>query len=217
MSELRNLDVSAKMEKKGKFNYLSWAWAVDKLIEFCPNAEWEVKRFPMIVKNGDDVIAIPEMLVPYMKTGAGHFVEVEVIVHGVRRTQIHPVLDFKNKPVDKPSAFDINTAIQRCLAKAIALHGLGLYIYAGEDLPPEDEQVSPEPIDMVKVNKAAEFFKVEIDKDDPDATYQKIVAAYNRLSNDERIEVDKLLHDKAPDSNTKYKNLLKQHLDFVPE
>jgi hypothetical protein len=50
-------------------------------------------------------------------------------------SQLHPVLDGKNKPIASPTAFDINTSIQRCLVKAIALHGLGLYIYAGEDLP----------------------------------------------------------------------------------
>jgi hypothetical protein len=56
-------------------------------------------------------------------------------VQGVTLSQIHPVLDSRNRPITAPSAFDINTSIQRCLVKAIALHGLGLYIYAGEDLP----------------------------------------------------------------------------------
>ncbi|MGM9458240.1 DUF1071 domain-containing protein, partial [Lacticaseibacillus rhamnosus] len=54
---------------------------------------------------------------------------------GVTLSQVHPVLDNRNKPIEKPNAFQINTSIQRCLAKAIALHGLGLYIYQGEDLP----------------------------------------------------------------------------------
>ncbi len=58
-----------------------------------------------------------------------------VTVHGVTLSQIHPVLDGRNRPLLAPSAFDINTSLQRCLVKAIALHGLGLYIYAGEDLP----------------------------------------------------------------------------------
>src|SRR6187431_768486 len=72
---------------------------------------------------------------PYLKTDCGYFVEVEVTVEGVRLSQIHPVLDARNKPIEMPSAFDINTSIMRCLVKAIALHGLGLYVYAGEDLP----------------------------------------------------------------------------------
>jgi aspartate aminotransferase-like enzyme len=75
---------------------------------------------------------------PFQKTEAGFFVEVAVTVQSVTLSQIHPVLDSKNRPIDMPSAFDINTSIQRCLVKAIALHGLGLYIYAGEDLPAAD-------------------------------------------------------------------------------
>jgi hypothetical protein len=74
-----------------------------------------------------------------METSTGFFVQVTVTVGGVARTQIHPVLDNRNKTLEKPNAFQINTSIQRCLAKAIALHGLGLYIFAGEDVP----QVEP--------------------------------------------------------------------------
>jgi hypothetical protein len=58
-----------------------------------------------------------------------------VTVQGITLSQIHPVLDGKNRPLQVPTSFDINTSIQRCLVKAIALHGLGLNIYAGEDLP----------------------------------------------------------------------------------
>ena len=63
----------------------------------------------------------------------------------MRLSQIHPVLDARNKPIEMPSAFDINTSIQRCLVKAIALHGLGLYIYAGEDLPEAGNEQRPVP------------------------------------------------------------------------
>jgi len=94
--------------------------------------QWEVQRFHGL---------------PYLATEAGVFVEVAVTVQGVRLSQIHPVLDSRNRPLLAPSAFDINTSIQRCLVKAIALHGLGLYVYAGEDLPqpmtPEDFAITP--------------------------------------------------------------------------
>jgi hypothetical protein len=73
-----------------------------------------------------------------MNTGTGYFVKVTVTVNGVDRTQVHPVLDNRNKTIDDPNAFQVNTSIQRCLAKAIALHGLGLYIFAGEDLPVDE-------------------------------------------------------------------------------
>lgn len=139
MSKLRQVNVNKMIEQKGRFNYLSWAWAVDALIEVHPDATWEVKKFPMIVVDSEhnSMKAIPEMEVPYMRTETGYLVEVSVTVDKVTRSQVHPVLDNRNQPIAKPTSFDINTAIQRCLAKAIALHGLGLYIYAGEDLPPE--------------------------------------------------------------------------------
>jgi hypothetical protein len=119
-AKLSAINVSEHIEKKGQFSYLSWPFAVQQLRMFDEKATWEVKRF-------DDL--------PYQKTDLGVFVEVSVTVQNVTLSQIHPVLDSKNRPLLEPSAFDINTSIQRCLVKAIALHGLGLYIYAGEDLP----------------------------------------------------------------------------------
>src|SRR5699024_3748375 len=78
------------------------------------------------------------------KTNLGYFVEVEVIVDGVSVTEVFPVTDYRNKPIAQPTTFDINSNIQRAKVKAIAGHGLGLYIYAGEDLPinPENESKS---------------------------------------------------------------------------
>jgi hypothetical protein len=113
-------DVSSHIERKGQFAYLSWPFAVAQLRLADPLASWEVKRFDGL---------------PYLVTELGVFVEVAVTVAGVTLSQIHPVLDSKNRPILAPSSFDINTSIQRCLVKAIALHGLGLSIYAGEDLP----------------------------------------------------------------------------------
>jgi len=125
---LNKVDVSQFTEKKGQFNYLSWAYAVRELLKVCPDATWEVHLFD----NADGTKQ------PYMKNGTGAYVQVTVDVDNVKRTQVHPVLDNRNKPIEKPNAFEINTSIQRCLAKAIALHGLGLYIFAGEDLPESD-------------------------------------------------------------------------------
>ncbi|BAD65396.1 phage-related protein [Shouchella clausii KSM-K16] len=134
--KLAAIDVSEHVERKGNFSYLSWAWAVDQLRRHDPSATWEVKRFDGM---------------PYMKTELGYFVEVEVTSNGIGMSQIHPVLDNRNKPIAKPTPFDINTSIQRCLVKAIALHGLGLYIYAGEDLPKvEEEKPSEKLMDNIK-------------------------------------------------------------------
>lgn len=124
-SELAGIDVGNYIEKKGQFSYLSWSYAVDQLRRYDPEATWKVNKFKNI-----DGIELPYMLGPN-----GAFVEVEVTVKGVTLSQIQPVMDFKNKSVANPDAMDVNKAIQRCLVKGIALHGLGLYIYAGEDLP----------------------------------------------------------------------------------
>lgn len=141
--ELSKINVSDHVEKKGKFSYLSWAWAVDVLRKHDPSATWEVIRFDGM---------------PYMKTDCGYFVEVAVTVQGITLSQIHPVLNNQNKPITQPNAFEINTSIQRCLVKAIALHGLGLYIYAGEDLP-LDGPITQEQVGTIKV-KAMELAKM---------------------------------------------------------
>lgn len=138
-TELSAINVNEHVEKKGQFNYLSWPYAVAQLRMFDENATWTIERF-----NG----------LPFLSTDYGTFVEVAVTVRGVTLSQIHPVLDSRNKTIPVPSAFDINTSIQRCLVKAIALHGLGLNVYAGEDLPhaePEIQRqaVSAQPIGLV--------------------------------------------------------------------
>lgn len=122
-TELLNVNVNEHTEKKGKYTYLSWPFAVSELRKADPKATWEVVKF-----DGK----------PFCQTECGYFVEVAVTVDGVTLSQVHPVIDNTNKTIQKPNAFQINTSIQRCLVKAIALHGLGLYIYAGEDLPEEE-------------------------------------------------------------------------------
>ena len=124
---LNAINVSDHIEKKGGFSYLSWPYAVAQLRLADPAATWEVRRF-----NG----------LPYLSTDMGVFVEVAVTVQGITLSQIHPVLDADHRPLVAPNAFDINTSIQRCLVKAIALHGLGLYIYAGEDLPVATQKIT---------------------------------------------------------------------------
>src|SRR5437867_9196358 len=128
-ARLNQINVSDHIEKKGGFSYLSWPYAVAQLRLADPAAFWEVRRFDGL---------------PYLRTETGYFVEVAVTVEGITLSQIHPVLDGKNRPLLEPTAFDINTSIQRCLVKAIALHGLGLYIYAGADLPNGEEQPKPQ-------------------------------------------------------------------------
>ena len=129
-ARLNAINVNEHIEKKGGFSYLSWPFAVAQLRLADPAATWEVRRF-----NG----------LPFLICEAGVFVEVAVTVNAVTLSQIHPVLDGRNRPLLAPNSFDINSSIQRCLVKAIALHGLGLYIYAGEDLPQPVAEAANDP------------------------------------------------------------------------
>jgi len=139
---LSKIDVSEYTEKKGQFTYLSWSDAVNELLSNYPDATWKINH------NHDGW--------PYFPCPAGAFVEVELTIEGIARTQVHPVLDYKNKSITEPNSFDVNTAIQRCLAKAISLHGLGLYIYRGEDLPDSGHKFKPgEKVKYVNGIKAA--------------------------------------------------------------
>lgn len=122
---LAALDVGDKIEKKGQLSYLSWAWAVDVLLRHDPKANWEYHE--------------PQSF------GQTMMVFCSVTAFNKTMTAQLPVMDNKNKAISNPDAFAVNTAMQRCLVKAIALHGLGLYIYAGEDLPPDENGEVPEP------------------------------------------------------------------------
>jgi hypothetical protein len=140
---LLSTDVSRHVERKGKFFYLSWSYAVAELGRVDPTATWEVIKFPL-----PDA---PHVHAPYCATPAGCFVEVAVTVQGRRLSQVHPVIDERNATIANPKADQINKSIMRCLVKAIALHGLGLNIYAGEDLPLGDADEDP-PKKPVKVD-----------------------------------------------------------------
>lgn len=113
--EIRNINVSQYIEKKNGLNYLSWSWALDQLLLLDENAHWEYLE--------------PQWFNQTM------MVFCRVHAFGKSRTAQLPVMDYLNQPIANPDAFQVNTAMQRCLAKAIALHGLGLYLYSGEDLP----------------------------------------------------------------------------------
>lgn len=128
-SELREINVNEHTEKKGNLTYLSWAWALDFLLQKDETATWEYRFF-----------GPPDDLRPYCWIGENAMVFCTVNAFGRSRTAQLPVLDYKNKPISKPNSFDINTTMMRSLAKAISLHGIGLYIYAGEDLPESEAE-----------------------------------------------------------------------------
>jgi hypothetical protein len=146
--ELLKLNVKDHTEKKNGLSYLSWAWAWTEALKADSNASFEVTLF-----NG----------VPFMDINGTGMVWVTVTMFGKPMTCFLPIMDHRNKPIQKPDAFQVNTSLMRCMTKALALHGIGLYIYAGEDLPEqEDAPAKPEVKTPVKTVEA----KVRDDKDD---------------------------------------------------
>lgn len=130
-AELNSINVSDHIEKKGKLNYLSWAWAWQQLKMKHPTANYTV------YENKDGINYFTDGRTCWVKTG--------VTVDGLEHIEYLPIMDYNNKsiPLDKVTSFDVNKTIQRSLTKAVARHGLGLYIYAGEDLPEEEQKNKP--------------------------------------------------------------------------
>ena len=126
-NELRKINVNENIEKKGNLSYLSWAWAVDTLLQEDPTAHWEFHE--------------PKAF------GESMMVFCTVHAMGKSMTMHLPVMDNKNQAVKNPDARKVSDAMMRCLAKCIACFGIGLYIYAGEDLPDtEPEVIDAEPM-----------------------------------------------------------------------
>lgn len=125
MSELLKINVNEHVEKKNNLTYLSWAWAWAEVLKIDPNASWVSHEW-----NGQPAMFLPD---------GSAMVKVSVTIKGDTKECPLPVMDHKNKAIKNPDSFAINTAIMRALAKAIGMHGLGLYIYAGEDLPEGSE------------------------------------------------------------------------------
>ena len=120
---LNAVNVNGHTEKKNNLTYLSWAWAWSEIKKAFPEA------FYTIYENKDGWNYHTDGRTAWVKTG--------VTIEGIENIEYLPVMDFKNKsiPLEQITSFDVNKAIQRSLTKACARHGLGLYIYAGEDLP----------------------------------------------------------------------------------
>ena len=125
-TELYAVNVNGHTEKKNGLTYLSWAWAWGEIKKRHPDATYTV------YENADGW--------NYHTDGRTCWVKTGVTVNGIEHIEYLPVMDYKNKsiPVENVTSYDVNKSIQRSLTKACARHGLGLYIYAGEDLPEEE-------------------------------------------------------------------------------
>jgi hypothetical protein len=207
---LNSIDVSGHVEKKNGFSYLSWPFAIAELRKRHPTATWCVNKFEWESRT------VPFMVLPDQT----YMVEVCVTVEGVSLAQVHPVLDYRNKAIKNPSAWDINTSIQRALVKAIALHGLGLFVYAGEDLPISDEGVGKKgngPLipsrpksedlglsdeELASIREMSVYVE-DVVKDDPKAALAFIQA--QGLESEQKIALFNLLDSKTRSALTKAK------------
>ena len=120
---LNAINCNGHTEKKNGLTYLSWAWAWAEVKKAYPTA------FYTIYENEQGLFYHTDGKTAWVKTG--------VTIEGLEHIEYLPVMDFKNLsiPLERLTSFDVNKAVQRSLTKACARHGLGLYIYAGEDLP----------------------------------------------------------------------------------
>lgn len=132
-STLNAVNCNGHTEKKNNLTYLSWAWAWAEVKKLYPNASYT------IYENANQWNYFTDGKTCWVKTG--------VTIEGLEHIEYLPVMDFRNNsiPADKVTSFDVNKAIQRSLTKACARHGLGLYIYAGEDLPEEEQPTAQQP------------------------------------------------------------------------
>jgi hypothetical protein len=151
MSELLKINVNEHTEKKNGLTYLSWAWAWAEALKADPAALWWAHDY-----TGAD-----GQTVPYMLVNGTAMVKTTVRIKDVERECLLPVMDHRNKAIKDPDAFAVNTAIMRCMTKALSMHGLGLYIYAGEDWPEETET---ERLLKLSIERAKEKRRSELDE-----------------------------------------------------
>jgi len=142
MSELLKINVNDHTERKGNLTYLSWAWAWAEVLKIDPAARYTVHEWA-------------DMPVCYLRNGTA-MVKVSVEIKGDIKTCLLPVMDNRNRSIADPDSFAVNTAIMRCLTKCIALFGLGLYIFAGEDLPEGGEKPEPDPEVLAQIAACAD-------------------------------------------------------------
>ena len=164
-NELRKINVNDHIEKKNGLSYLSWAWAVDTLLSHDPAATWTY----------DEPKAFGKTLMVFCTVEA----------FGKKMTAQLPVLDYRNQAIPEPNAMQVNTAMQRCLVKTIALFGIGLYIYAGEDLP--TSEIKPSNTNQMTpiINKVDELIALN--------QLKEVHELLNTLQQEEKVEIWKVL------------------------
>lgn len=159
---LSKINVNDKVKKKNGLNYLSWSYAWGEIKKVCPNAQYKVYESPQTGLN-------------YFHDGHTAYVKVSITLDNLEHVEYLPVMDLKNcsMKLENITSFNVNKSIQRALTKAIARHGLGLYIYMGEDLPDDDEEE-------------------ESAANDKENSLKDILEKYEKEINDLKININKL-------------------------
>lgn len=206
---LNDINVNDKVKTKMGLNYLSWAYAWGELLKAYPDAtstiyNRTIETNETITTEDKDngvtrtVVNKSTQEVPYFTDGRTCFVKVGVSIQGIEYIEYYPIMGLKNDaiPANRVTMTDVNKALQRAFVKACARHGLGLYIYAGEDLP-EAEKNAP-----VVVSDATDFKSVQTDvinlvtkmQNDPEVVrYIKEMFPGTRLSQTTEEHLDKLI------------------------
>ena len=162
-NNLAAIDVRPLVEKKGRADYLSWAHAWNLLKKHYPQAQRKIYECPETGLN-------------YFTDGKTAYVKVGIVVNDMEHIDMLPVMDHRNKsiPVDKIDSFEVNKTIQRATAKAIAMHGLGLSLWTGEDIPSQPSETKDAPSKSVSGDK--ERISLEVDDENWGKVLKYVVA-----------------------------------------
>jgi len=161
---LYNANVNDKTKEKNGLTYLSWAAAWAEVKKAYPDASYKYHEDILSY----DVNGYPWKTRYWFDDGKTAWVKVSVTINGIEHTEILPIMDFKNKPIpaENVTSMDANKSLKRCLAKCCALHGIGLYVYLGEDLPEdakESNALQTEVMDLIqKKSKLSEATKAKV-------------------------------------------------------
>lgn len=169
---LNEINVNDKTEEKNGLTYLSWAYAWGEVKKIHPDANFKVYER----ENG----------CIYWTDGKTCWVKTGVTINGIEHIEYLPVMDFRNKsiPVEAITSTDVNKAIQRSLTKAVARHGLGLYIYAGEDLPESEKEEKSEKF------KKELFALAKKDLDKQEQLKEILISKYKGKKSNELTELE---------------------------
>ena len=183
-STLNAINVGEHIEKKNNLSYLSWAWAWAELKKNYPDS------FYTIYENSEGLFYHTDGKTAWVKTGV-------TVVDGdkqIEHIEYLPVMDFKNRSItiDAITSTDVNKAIQRSLTKAVARHGLGLYIYAGEDLPEEEQKEAQKEAEEARLiavktlketgsQKQIEYFEKKLGRKVDDFTFEQADGAVKQI------------------------------------